>query len=250
MIRGLYTSASGMLAELTRNDVSANNLANINTAGYRKNVAVFKSFPEMLLQRMNDTSTVNGGKPPVIGKVGTGVIVDDILTSYNLGQLKETSSPFDLALGGEGFFTVQTPNGERYTRNGSFTIDKDRNLITTEGYLVLGEKGPIKVTGKDFVIESNGNVNIDGKIIDKMKIVDFADKKSLVKEGDNLFQGQQAVPAETNQLLQGFLEMANVNPITEMVDMITILRAYEANQKAVQAHDTLLGKAVNDVGRV
>jgi flagellar basal-body rod protein FlgF len=249
MIRGLYTSASGMLAELTRNDVSANNLANINTAGYRKNVAVFKSFPEMLLQRMNDPGTV-GGKPPVIGNVGTGVIVDDILTSYNLGQLKETSSPFDLALGGEGVFTVQTPNGERYTRNGSFTIDKDKNLITSEGYLVLGEKGPIKVTGKDFVIESDGNINIDGKIIDKIKIVDFADKKSLVKEGDNLFQGQQAVTAETNQLMQGFLEIANVNPITEMVDMITILRAYEANQKAVQAHDTLLGKAVNDVGRV
>lgn len=251
MIRGLYTSASGMLAELVRNDVAANNLANINTAGYRRNTAVFKSFPEMLLQRINDqNSAVIGGKPPIIGSVGTGAIVDDILTSYNIGQLKESANPFDLALGGEGFFVVQTPVGERYTRNGSFTIDQNRNLITSEGHFVMGTKGPIRVLGNEFVVESNGNVNVDGVLVDKIRVIDFPDKKVLTKEGDTLFVGVQPQEVQDVRIMQGYQELANVNPVTEMVDMITILRAYEANQKAVQAHDQLLGKAVNDVGRI
>jgi len=116
MIRGLYTSASGMLAESTRNDVTSNNLANINTTGYKKDVAVFRSFPDMLIQRINDQKKTDPQPKINIGTLGTGAMVDEVITSHEQGTFRQTSNPFDLAIDGEGYFTVQNDNGTFYTR--------------------------------------------------------------------------------------------------------------------------------------
>lgn len=252
MIRGLYTAASGMIVEQQRQDVIANNVANVNTAGFKKDVATFKAFPEMLLNRLNDPEQPAPvpDRRPVIGRVGTGALLDEVITQHGTGPLKQTGTPFDLALNGEGYFTIDTPQGERYTRNGSFSLNADNQLVTSEGYAVLGQNGPITIIGENVQVAEDGTVRVDNANVDTLRIVTFADKKALTKLGDSLFTGGQAQPVLRPMVIQGYQELSNVNPITEMVNMITAMRSYEANQKAIQTHDQLLDKAVNEVGRL
>lgn len=275
MIRGLYTAASGMIMEQTRNDTIANNLANVNTAGYKKDVAVFQTFPEMLISRLGDVDKqpieVEGAetlqKPPVIGTLGTGVRVDGIYQIHKEGPLRETGAPLDLALGGDGFFVIETPRGERYTRNGTFSLDSDGYLVTSEGRRVLGQGGAIQLqppgaAGEGKVqVDAAGRVTVDGTLVDTLRVVEFADRRALTKEGDSLFaagtvQGVAGNAAPTLltgdrlKVMQGYQEQSNVNSVSEMVEMITAMRSYEASQKAVQSEDHLLDKAVNEVGRV
>ncbi len=250
MIKGLYTSASGMMAEMVRNDVTANNMANVNTTGYKKDTALFKAFPEVLISRINDDKKTDIKKPPVIGSLGTGAIVDEIITDHGQGQLKETTNPFDLAIAGDGYFVVQNANGTFYTRNGSFTQDSAGYLVNSDGGYLIGEDGPIRVENADDVtIDESGNVFENGTQTASIRLVTITDQTSLVKTGDSLFTGGQALNGITGQVKQKFLENSNVNVINEMVNMITIMRAYEANQKVITAHDQTLGQAM-DVGRI
>lgn len=247
MIRGLYISSSGMLAEMARNDVVANNLANVNTAGFKKDVATFRAFPELLMKRLNDTT--DHANQPVIGNLGAGAIVDEVATLYDPGQLRQTENSFDIALEGNNFFTIETPNGNMYSKNGSFGLDSNGYLVNAGGNYVLGQKGRIMVTGKDFTISQTGQITVDGNVVDNLRIASFNNVRTdLKKVGDSLFSGNAPQPQAPGRVLQGYLENSNVNAVNEMVDMITIMRAYEANQKAIQAHDSTLDKAVNQVG--
>ena len=249
MIRGLYTSASGMMAEMVRNDVSANNLANVNTTGYKKDDALFMTFPEVLIQRVNDQKQSEISPRPVIGTLGTGAIVDEVITSHEQGQLRESTNPFDMAIAGEGFFVVQNDRGDFYTRNGSFTLDSQGYLVTTQGDYVMGQAGRIKIgSSNNVLVDTAGNVSMDGQQTAVIRIVNVADKAALTKVGDSLFTGGQAAAGNVGQVKQKFIEASNVNVITEMVNMITIMRAYEANQKMTQAHDQTLGQAI-EIGR-
>ncbi len=250
MIRGLYTTASGMLAEMVRNDIAANNLANVNTTGYKKDMAVFKSFPEVLIKRVNDLKQNELSREPNIGKIGTGTIVDEIVTSYEQGQLRESPNPFDLAISGDGFFVVQNQNGSFYTRNGSFSLDSEGYLVNSRGDYVLGQAGPIKIEdSNNIVIDGTGNILVDDVQVDTVRVVTVTDKAALTKVGDSLFTGGQAVDEISGQVKQRFIEGSNVNVITEMVNTITILRAYEANQKMVMAYDQTLAQAI-EIGRM
>lgn len=245
MIRGLYTSASGMMAEMVRNDVTSNNMANVNTTGYKKDTALFKSFPELLIQRVNDNKKTDVIKPPVIGAMGTGAIVDEVVTSHEQGQLRETTNPFDLAIFGDGYFVVQNPNGTFYTRNGSFTLDGQGYLVNSNGDYLMGENGPIRIGDTSNIrVDESGEVFEKGNRIDAIRLVTVQDKKQLEKMGDSLFAGGQAVNGITGKIKQNFIETSNVNVINEMVNMITIMRAYEANQKVITAHDQTLGQAM------
>lgn len=247
MIRGLYISASGMMSELTRNDVSANNLANVNTSGFKKDTATFRAFPELLMKRINDVA--DRGQSPKIGNLGGGSIVDEIATLYDTGQLKSADNPFDLALEGNNYFTIKTPSGNMYTKNGSFQLDGNGYLVTSEGNFVLGQKGRIQVTGKSFAVSQSGQVSVDGNYVDTLQLASFANQRTdLKKVGDSLFSSNAALPQAQGRVLQNFIEGSNVNAVNEMVDLITIMRSYEANQKAIQAHDSTLDKAVNQVG--
>lgn len=249
MIRGLYISSSGMLAELARNDVVANNLANVNTAGFKKDVATFRAFPELLMKRLNDST--DSGNPQVIGNLGAGAIVDEVVTLHDPGQLKQTENAFDIALEGNNYFTIETPNGNMFTQNGSFGLDGNGYLVTAGGNYVLGQNGRIRVTGKDFTVSQTGQITVDGNVLDNLRIASFTNARTdLKKVGDSLYTGNAPQPQAPGRVLQGYLENSNVNAVNEMVDMITIMRAYEANQKAIQAHDSTLDKAVNQVGSI
>ena len=249
MISGLYTSASGMLAESTRNDVTSNNLANINTTGYKKDVAVFRSFPDMLIQRINDQKKTDPQPKINIGTLGTGAMVDEVITSHEQGTFRQTSNPFDLAIDGEGYFTVQNDNGTFYTRNGAFTINGEGFLVNSQGDYVLGEEGTINIGSSvdNVIINGAGQVFVEGQQIAALRIVPITDKADLTKVGDSLFTGGQ-VGGTVGQVKQKFLEVSNVNAVNEMVNMITISRAYEANQKVITAIDQSLAQAM-EVGR-
>ena len=282
MVRGWYTAASGMRAQQWRLDAVANNLANVDTDGYKRDQAAFKAFPELLLRRMKDDGQYShpfgsADTAPIIGKLGTGVELNELYTCFDQGALKETQSDFDLALDGKGFFAVATPQGERYTRNGSFQLGKEGYLETKEGYQVLGENGPIRVKANNFKIDKDGNIWINAEyaddpnlliskenntwaqtaLLDKLKVVDFDNDRYLKKEGSSLYydtdtSGPAVVMEEGNRpkVEQGFTEAANVEPVREMVQMIEVNRAYEANQKVIQTHDSMLGTLINQFARV
>ena len=259
MIRGIYAAASGMIAEGLRTDVTANNLANVNTTGFKKEIAVNKDFEKMLLWRIND-----GLETPQIGSVGAGAAVDQIVTDHSQGTTRSTQGSLDVAIEGEGFFVVQTPQGQRYTRAGAFVIGPNDQLVTMQGYAVLGTNGqPITIEGpggasrinitSDGIVELNPTEPGDAPHqVARLQGVSFADAKRLAKEGQNLFAapgGDRPQPVATPNLQQGYLELSNVNAVQEMVNLITGYRAYEIDSKAVQAEDSLLDKAVNEVGR-
>lgn len=282
MLRGIYTGASGMKVGTDMMDALANNLANVNVTGYKRDTAVQKSFPELLIRRLNDNGLYkfpfgSVETAPVVGKIGTGVEFNELYTVFEQGSMQETENVFDLSLDGEGFFTVQTPRGVRFTRNGSFTLDKSGILVTKDGYPVLGENGAIQIKENNFVIDTAGRIFINRALqddlerlvsaeeneweemeqLDILRVVDFENDRYLKKEGSSLWANPPEAGASFNvdlggstKVLQGFLETSNVDPVREMVDMIEINRLYEANQKAIQTHDQMASRFINDVMKI
>jgi len=271
-----------MRAQQWRLDTVANNLANVNTSGFKREVAAFKAFPELLVRRMEDDGV--GLNPfgshdfaPVVGRLGTGVELNELFTNFDQGPLRETFSDFDFALDGRGFFVVETPWGERYTRNGSFQLGREGLLVTKEGFPVLGENGPLSVKDNNFRVDREGRVWVnaaisddpavlvsrennmweDTVVLDVLRVVEFEIDRYLEKQGSSFWRASDvsgpAVTAEGDRrptVIQGFVEMANVDPVMEMVHMIEINRAYEANQRVIQAHEQALGTLINQVSRM
>lgn len=257
MLRGLYTSWTGMVNEQKRLDVISNNLANSATLGYKQESVSSQSFDKMLTLKIRDGSQAYHNQ--AIGTMSLGVKVGEVYTDYSQGSIRNTGGNFDLALSGNGFFTISytNSNGEtstRYTRDGSFQVTKDGVLVDSEGNKVQGQGGDIHINtdAKDISIDRDGTITVDGTIADRLKITDFEDYDYIVKVGDNMYtvvDGATEKNANAS-VLQGYTEQSNVNVVSEMVDMITITRAYEANQKVIQSMDTMLDKAVNQVGRL
>jgi flagellar basal-body rod protein FlgF len=248
LLRGLYTAATGMIHQTRRLDVVANNISNMNTSGFKRDQVVNRAFEDELLLRMEKGQT---GTP--IGVINHGVYVDKIMTSFEQGNMEHTGENTQMALKGSGFFTVLTDNGERYTRDGNFMIDNQGRLVTTEGWPVAGQAGPILVGTQDFVVDAGGNVIVGETYIDRLQIVNFEDLQALRKEGHNLYTN----PDPNNppiyfegEVLQGFVEGSNVQVVQEVVDMMTATRNYESNQRILKMMDDSLGKAVNELGRV
>ena len=271
-----------MQAQQWRLDAVANNLANVATDGYKRDVVALKAFPEMLIRRQDDDGVYlhpfgSADAAPIVGKMGTGVELNELFTCFEQGSPKETSSDFDICLDGNGFFAVATPWGERYTRNGSFHLGKEGFLETKEGYPVLGENGPIRVKENNFQIDKDGRVWVnaaipddpdvmvsrlnndweDTQLLDTIKLVEFHLDRYLEKQGSSLYResdtsGPAMIMVEGNRprVLQGFIEASNVNPITEMVQMIEVNRSYEANQKIIQVQEAALGTLINQVAKV
>ena len=348
MNRGLYISATSLVANQKKLEVLSNNLANVNTTGFKKDMSLTEAFPEKLLSKINGektraklagenqityetdgevhtASTQNGyfvvntpmGKsyvkdirfivddegylrtyykddkdefktdyenfitdgggnpvqglggdlegflqgivydPPyhVIGTMNAGVKFQKIVTDFTSGNMIETGGTYDLALHGSGFFKITGEDGDTYyTRDGSFVVNQDGDLTTLRGEVVQGTNGPININGNDVSIDINGLVIVDGALAGTLDIVDLENREFLRKVGDNLYQmaedvGAEEIPFE-GEVLQGYLEGSNVNAIREMVEMITLLREYEAGQKAIRMQDEILEKASNEIGRV
>jgi len=235
MIRGLVSAARGMLQQTFKQDVIANNLANVATTAYKRRTIAFSSFASALAQESSRESV--GGSPRL-----EAAVADPRVTTRQdetKGGLQTTGSKTHLAIDGPGFFVVQSSSGQELTRNGSFTLNSQGEVTTPSGAKLMGKVGPIKVDVSDWQIDSSGRVISGGTEIDRLKIV-----------ARDQTGGTADVPDGEVNVVQGSLEASNVSPMREMINMIANLRAYEANQKSVQAIDHTLDKLINEAGRV
>lgn len=277
LLRGFYTAATGMIAQQRRTEMLTNNLANANTPGYKADQSSLRAFPEMLISHFGekDVPVKNGFSLPtsnVVGQLNTGVYMQETIPTFLQGSLSETNSNTDIALidsvmpineaGGNGsvFFSVATNGGEiRYTRNGNFTLDQQGFLTTAAGHYVLDENGATIQLGNDnFSVQPDGSLYQDERYVGKIGIAFAEDPHALIKEGNGLLRldgGGNLPSAYTSDgvqfsLQQGMLEQSNVDTSRTMTDMMTAYRAFEANQKVLQAYDRSMEKTVNEIGKV
>ncbi len=268
MMRALWTAASGMTSQQTNVDVISNNLANINTTGYKKQTAEFKS---LLYQTIQEQSTDNNGEPKPSGiQVGLGVRNSSVTTQFSQGAFNETGNDFDLAIDGKGFFMIQTQSGDvAYTRNGAFQFaigPQGVTFVTTDGYPVLDTAGePIVLEDSynvsDITINEYGELQYpdadgnDTSIGKQIGLVQFNNSNGLSKLSNSLLKDTEASGAarvetadtglKTSTIKQGFLEASNVQTVDEMVNLIVAQRAYEMNSKVITASDEMLKQANN-----
>lgn len=247
MVRGLYSSANGLLVEAARTDTIAANLAGLSVPAYRRDIPTVSAFEQTLTY-----TALAGGAGPVGPPV---VLLPETQVDLQPGQLRQTGGRLDLALDGPGYFCVQRPRGEAYTRSGAFHLDASHYLLTSAGDRVLGQAGPVRIEGGQVEVLENGDLLVDGARVDRLRLVAFPAGADAQKLGRGLLRVDGPVVAadsggEVGRVRQGYLEQANVNAVTELAAMIAALRAFEASQRALQATDETLAKAINEVGRV
>lgn len=256
MVRGLYTACTGMVNQMARLDVISNNLANSDTTAYKKEGSTSQSFNSVLAIKINDSSVKYIPQP--VGNMSLGVKIGETYTNYSDGNLEETGNTLDVALAGKGFFAISYAdrNGNesiRYTRDGNFALSSDGTLMTKDGDFVLDETGDmINIPpGTDISINESGVIYASGQEVARLQMVDFEDYNYLKKFGENMYIAiDGAVTQEAScKVYQGYLEASNVNVIDEMIEMISVTRDYESNQKIIQSIDTTLETAVN-LGRL
>lgn len=357
MFRGLYMASSSLITNNRKIDVVSNNMANVNTTGFKKDLVLIESFEDALISKMDGTINPNnlrklhkvdvkdkngsfevssntgymrvktptgisfhnkarftvgddgflrtfykdregkiesgygyeilgnkgliyvgdgqlnideGGRvfvdgelvdslitfahPSVIGTMNSGVKLERIETNFEQGQLIRTDNPLDFAIKGNGFFVVETEEGTRYTRDGSFKLNEYKELITSEGHKVQGSYGDIVLDGENMALTPNGELMVDGEIVDKLQLVNVKNIRDLRKTETGLYKVEDGIQVEeegfNGQVLQGQLEKSNVDPIKEMIEMMTLYRGYESSQKMIKAYDETIGKAVNEIGKV
>lgn len=264
MVKGLYTAYTGMVNEQNRLDVLSNNLANADTNGYKKEGTTSQTFADELAIRIKDTSYY--GMPKQLGTMSMGVHIGETYTDYSQGNYKVTDNQTDFALNGDGFFAISYTDkagntSVKYTRDGAFIVNTQGYLVTKDGDFVLNQDGASN-TNPNARIQVNPNLPItvtaDGGIyqndvlVGNIGVVDFEDYNYIAKFGENLYdivEGGTIIESAA-AIDQGCLEASNVNVVSEMVNMITISRAYQAGQKVINSIDQTLDKAVNQVGRV
>ncbi|WP_127485409.1 flagellar hook-basal body protein [Paenibacillus ehimensis] len=297
MLRGLYTAASGMIAQQRKHDIVTNNIANLNTPGFKSGNGINRSFPEVLISRVRSGKDEPGSVP--VGRINTGVMAEENVSLHAQGDIQETKNPFDFALISDiqvpgarfdssgkyvdqngqrviqpqAFFTILNAAGEqRYSLNGKFSLDANGRLIDSEGHSVLGRDGqPIvlmnagtpvtnfRMTRTGQFTDADGQPILDanGQVLNLL-ITRVEDPNQLVREGNGLYrlntQDQGAfrpIDAQDQvEVRQGYVERSNVDSSQSMVDMMSALRAYEANQKMIQYYDKSMEKAANEIGRV
>jgi flagellar basal-body rod protein FlgG len=253
MQNGLYVATSGLLMQQERVDVISNNIANVNTNGFKRDLAIFSDYrpvdpryPQTLIQKTDYNRGIN-----------SSVLLDEITTDFEMGHLKPTENAYDLSLKDpKNFFTVDTPWGIRFTRESEFTLNSDNEIVDHSGFSLLDRNtnaGIVVPPGtQSLVVQNNGTVTADGIAVGVVNVARFEDTSFLKKVGENLFAAVDALPDVPDEpgVLQGYVEASNVDPILEMVRMVEALRGFEMYQKAVQTWDGLNEQAANNIARM
>ena len=253
MQNGLYVAASGLLMQQERFDVISNNVANVNTNGFKQELAVFsdyrpvdKRYPQNWIQKTLYNRTIN-----------SSVKLDDINTNFEMGHFKQTGNSFDVALQDtKNFFAVETPWGVRYTRDGEFTMNSDGELVTRDGFNLLDRNtgAPIVIPPdrRYMDITGDGTVYVNNAPIGQVEVSRFEELEYLQKVGRNLYAALDVLPEEPQNatVTQGYVESSNVDPIMEMVRMIDAMRGFELYQKVVHTYDSLNEQAANAIAKV
>lgn len=276
MNHGLYSAFLGMRARQRTLETIANNIANASTAGFKRDSLFHHSIEKAdaaliraqqaggplnpqeaapLGARTADSLFAEANSPDSLARV-FGILSGGV-TDFSPGVLRETGRPLDVALDGEGFLVVQTPRGERYTRAGALTVDASGQLVTQRGELIVGDRGPITIRqGKgDLGIGADGSISVDGKSVGKLKVVRFTDARAaLTKEGDSLFMATGKEPpqdANNTRVVQGVLELSNVNAVTEMATMMHNSREFDSLQRSITMMMNDIGRKIaTEIGRI
>ncbi|MCL2415596.1 MAG: flagellar hook-basal body protein [Defluviitaleaceae bacterium] len=256
MLRGIYNSALGMNVQMQRMDVVANNLANADTIGFKRDSVITQSFQDVLGMRIRENDLGIDNRP-VAGTFSLGTFVHTIFTDFSAGSLRQTGASLDLALDSLGFFEIASPDAgggitPRYTRDGSFAINQEGALITMDGFMVLSTEGaPIILQNGHIEVFTDGRIFSNGELAGQIRIVNFEDPQTLRAFGHNLFSTtpESVEIPFAGRVMQGYLENSNTNSVREMVDMISLSRAFEANQRALSMRDQILGQAVSEIAR-
>jgi flagellar basal-body rod protein FlgF len=246
VLKGLRAAETAMNIQLTKTNVLANNLANVDTAGFKQ-----------VLTQVTEMTDGDPGRPG--GAPAQQGLIDQILDlrapiDMTQGQLRETGRTFDVALKGDGLIKVTKDGREHFTRNGAFSLDGERKLSTPDGAAVQGAGGPITIPDGEVVIRGDGMILVDGAELDRLSIVGFEDSGRLRHVGGSLFSAPDDMPAKALaadevSVAQGMLERSNANPIDTMIGMIAAQRAFEMEAKVLQASDRTLDKAINELSR-
>jgi flagellar basal-body rod protein FlgF len=240
LIKGIQKIATSMVPRMRLQEVVANNLANAETAGFKKD--------SIFLRYVKEQQGLNGKTTPSWDTQ----MINKLYTDYTEGALDPTGRDLDFAIQGDGFFVVQTPNGEAYTRNGSFSVSQSGQLVNSDNYPVLTDGGPLTVQGGKLTITDAGQVYVDNASLGTLRIVDFAKPYQLQKFNGSLYKAPANIsPTQASPVVvrQGYLEKSNVDVLREMVDMIDSYRMFETGQKMIQIQDESLGKTVNELPR-
>ncbi len=251
MIKGLYSAVSAMMMNATRQQTVSHNISNMQTPGFKQILTTAKGF--MQTQDVYTTGNLNANQINYLGTLGLGTQVSEEFIDYEQGALQNTENPLDLALEGNGFFTVKTPDGNRYTRDGRFLRDADNNLVTVDGFQVLDDAGqPIQLAEGDVSVSPEGIISVNGTTGATLGIGVFTDPEAELQHTEgNLFTGPTASTSDaTPRVSQGYLESSNANPSQLMTQLVEVARSYEAAQKLVQNQDELLGKTISSLGRI
>lgn len=251
MVYGIYQSAAGMLVNQYRQEVLANNLANVSTVGFKPDLAVVRE--RMVASKEGFVGPL--GSHEVYDRMTGGSLVAPTFTSFEQGPIVRTDNPLDVAIQADGFFAVQDGDTTRYTRDGRFTLNHEGMLITVAGgHPVLSETGtpirlPANARGRAH-IDANGEVRSGTQRFGKLGVFDFADERSLTKHGGNLLTAHtKPTPIEPNLAVRS-VEQSAVDPTATMVSLIEVSRAYQLNATMVGLADATLGRAVNDIARM
>jgi flagellar basal-body rod protein FlgF len=236
MMYGVNTAVSAAVKKLSQNDYVVHNMANANTPGFKAERLIF------------------------VRKPGTDTMAEDsyshdplVLIDHSPGTLQKSGNPLDVAIQGEGFFVIETKDGERYTRNGSFTLNQNGEMVTQSGDAVMGEGGRITISGRKVEISNAGAISVDGSEVGKLKIVDFKKKDALVKRGNGFFEASgkaEQAAVDAPDVRSGYLETSNVQAMKEMVEMIDIQRSFEAYLKVMQTISEQDRMSTNRIGKI
>ncbi|GAB4558581.1 MAG: flagellar basal-body rod protein FlgF [Anaerolineae bacterium] len=248
MNRGIYSVTSGMESLLEWQTRLAHNVANLNTPGFKQELAVLQPMGTLNVAPVRG---IPGSSVRVLGPVGLGVQAAEPMIDYSQGALEPRDDPLALAISGEGFFRVMTPDGERYTRNGQFGRDAAGYLVTSQGYRVLGPEGPIQLPDGEIVIDHEGRIWSAGEIVGQLNLVRFPAPANVRRSADGLLAADEVIPVGPGEatIHQGFVERANVDVTSVLVNMMITMRAYESNQKILKMQDESVGRLL-DLGRV
>jgi flagellar basal-body rod protein FlgF len=251
MIKGLYSAVSAMVMNAARQQIISHNIANLQTSGFKQILTTAGGF--MQDQAVYTNGNLQGSPIEYLGTMGLGSQIDQEYIDFTQGALQNTDNPLDFALQGGGFFTVKTPDGNRYTRDGRFLRDADNTLVTVDGFQVLDDAGqPIEVPDGEVSLSSEGVISVNGEEVATLGIGVFADPMAELQHTEgNLFTGPTASTGEeVPRVVQGYLETSNANPSQLMTQLVEVARSYEAAQKLVQNQDELLGKTISSLGRI
>ncbi len=248
MDSGIKILGSSMQYLKEKLDTASNNVSNTDTPGYKKDTVIGRSFGTVLSDALESRITKGYNLGQFYNK--PGVYVDEVFTDFIQGAMEQTEDPWDVAIQGDGFFTIDTEIGPLYKRSMSMRKDTAGFLVTDTGDRVVGQNGHIFIGDNDFHIEENGTIRVDGQIVDRLNVVDFGNREGMQKAENGAFTGGGGIVEATGAVMQGFLESSNVELSEEMTNLIEISNKFTTNQKLIQMLDGINNISSNRLGKV